>query len=143
MIAAESADACVAASDIVCTCTISLTPVFSASALRPGTHINAIGSYTPTMQEIDDETVTMAGKVFTEHVDGLWAAAGDILIPFNKGLISESKVTGELGDILTNTMRGRENDDEITLYESVGSCVLDISIAIFAFNLLQNQSVSV
>jgi ornithine cyclodeaminase/alanine dehydrogenase-like protein (mu-crystallin family) len=135
LIAAQSADDCVSAADIVCTCTTSLTPVFSAHALRPGTHINAIGSYTPFMQEIDEETVIKAGKIITEHVDGLWAAAGDILIPFNKGLITKDKVQGSVGDVLTKRIAGRANDEEITLYESVGSCVLDIAIAIEVYKI--------
>lgn len=135
IIAAKTADECVSASDIISTCTTSLKPVFSAGALQPGTHINAIGSFTPFMQEIDDETVIKSSKVITEHVDGLWAAAGDILIPFNKGMITEEKVNGSVGDVLTKRIAGRENDEEITLYESVGSCVLDIAIAIAVYNL--------
>lgn len=137
IIADSSADECVTASEIICTCTPSLKPVFNADALQPGTHINAIGSFTPFMQEIDDATVMKSSKVITEHVEGLWAAAGDILIPFNKGLFGKEKVNGSVGEVLTGKIVGRETKDEITLYESVGSCVLDIAIAIAVYNILK------
>lgn len=137
IIAAGSADECVSASEIVCTCTPSLKPVFNGDAIRPGTHINAIGSFTPFMQEIDDTTVMRAQKVITEHVEGLWAAAGDILIPFKKGLFGKDKVNGSVGEVLTGKMPGRESEDEITLYESVGSCVLDIAIAIAVYDIFK------
>ncbi|CAM4201565.1 ornithine cyclodeaminase family protein [Erysipelothrix aquatica] len=139
IIAAESADACVAASDIICTCTTSHTPVFSANVLREGAHVNAIGSFTPYMQEIEDEVVVKASRIITEHVDGLWAAAGDIIIPVEKGLVSKDKVVGSVGDVLAGNIIARENDHEITLYESVGSCVLDVAIAIASYETINNQ----
>ncbi|MBP1856390.1 ornithine cyclodeaminase [Clostridioides mangenotii] len=122
-------------SDIICTCTPSLTPVFNGSELKPGTHINAIGSFTPFMQEIDEETVVKAARIITEHVDGLWEAAGDILIPVEKGVVSKDKVVGSVGDCLVGNVIARENDEEITLYESVGSCVLDVSMAIATYEV--------
>lgn len=127
---AGSADEAVAAADVVCTCTTSKRPVFKGSSLRAGTHVNAIGSYAPDMQEIDSETVMRSSCVVTEHVEGLWAAAGDILDPFEKGLIDKDKVDGSVGDVLAGSVLGRQNDDQITLYESVGSAVLDLAIAV-------------
>jgi ornithine cyclodeaminase len=137
---AQSAEAAVSEADIVCTCTTSKKPVFKGSALRPGTHVNAIGSYTPEMQEIAFDTVTRASCIFTEHVDGLWAAAGDILQPFNKGLIERSKVKGSLGDLLSDSVSGRKSQDEITLYESVGSAVLDLALAVEAYRSVANST---
>lgn len=140
IIKCASANDCVRASDIISTCTTSLAPVFDAEALRPGTHLNAIGSFTPFMQEVDENTVMRASRVVTEHVSGLWEAAGDILIPFNKGLITKEKVTGSVGEMLVGKIPARESDAEITMYESVGSCVLDVAIAIAAYNAFKNSS---
>ena len=128
-----SGNECVAGSDIVSTVTPSRKPVFDADALQPGTHLNAIGSFTPFMQEIAEEAVQKASFVVTEHVDGLWAAAGDILIPFEKGLITRDKVRGSVGDLLAGKLPGRSDHAEITMYESVGSCVLDLAIAIAVY----------
>lgn len=136
IILSKSPNACVSESDIVCTCTTSLKPVFSGNDLKEGTHINAIGSFTSFMQEIDTETVIKSDKVITEHVEGLWEAAGDILIPFKEGNITKQKVSGTVGEVLTGKISGRECDREITLYESVGSGVLDIALAIAVYNRL-------
>lgn len=137
IIKASSGDDCAANSEIICTCTPSATPVFHADSLNPECHLNAIGSYTPFMQEVDEGTVMKANKIVTEHVDELWKVAGDILIPFNKGLITKEKVTGSVGDVLTNKVVGRENDKEITMYESNGSGALDLSIAIAVYEQFQ------
>lgn len=137
IIAANSSNECVRNADIICTCTTSKNPVFDGKYLKKGSHINAIGSFTSFMQEIDELTVLKATKVFTEHVEGLWEAAGDIIIPFNKGQITKDKINGSLGDIVVKKSVPRENDDEITLYESVGSGVLDISLAIYIYENLQ------
>ncbi len=136
IIAAPSAEACAASADIICTCTTSKTPVFPGAALKTGTHINAIGSFTSLMQEIDTETVVRADRIITEHVDGLWQAAGDILIPLEQGAITRDKVSGSVGDVLTGRIAARETDEQITLYESVGSGVLDIALAITAYEKL-------
>lgn len=137
---AESADQAVADADIVCTCTTSRRPVFKATSLKPGTHIDAIGSYAPDMQEIDAETVVRASRIITEHVDGLWAAAGDILDPLEKGLIDKSKVDGSVGDILAGSVPGRKDNDEITLYESVGSAALDLAIAVETYRQVSGSA---
>ena len=133
IIKCASADECAAGSDIVATCTTSAKPVFDGKSLQPETHINAIGSFTPLMQELDAETVVRSARVITEHVDGSWAAAGDILISFSQGLITKDKVAGSAGDLLTGKIRGRESGREITLYESVGSCMLDLALAVAVY----------
>ncbi len=130
----SSAKECVSEADIVCTCTASLKPVFDGKDLKPGTHVNAIGSFNRFMQEINEETVVRAARIITEHVDGLWdAEGGDIIVPLEKGLITKDKVVGDVGDCLAGRVQARENDEEITLYESVGSCVLDVSLAVATY----------
>lgn len=133
IIAAISGDECAEQADIICTCTTANTPVFSGEKLNPGTHINAIGSFTPFMQEIDEETVIKSSKILTEHIDGMLEVAGDILIPLNNGKIVKNDITGSIGDVLTKKVSSRENEKEITLYESVGSGVLDIGLSIYIY----------
>lgn len=130
IITAKTSDELVENVDVICTCTPSRKPVFNGDLLRPGMHVNAIGSFTPEMQEIDATTVQKATKLVTEHTEGLWQAAGDILIPYHQGLIDKNAVTGPLGEVLDDTEKQRTNNQEITLYESVGSGVLDIALAI-------------
>lgn len=139
IIAAKSSDELVTHSDIISTCTPSRKPVFDGSLLKPGTHINAIGSFTPEMQEIDVTTVKQAAKIITEHVEGLWQAAGDILIPLKQGLVNKDIVTGSVGEALVDSSKRRDDDQQITLYESVGSGVLDIALSIAVYEKLKNS----
>ncbi|MFV0504247.1 MAG: hypothetical protein ACK5LT_09820, partial [Lachnospirales bacterium] len=138
IVAATSNDECVKKSDIVCTCTTSSSPVFNGESVQEGTHINAIGSFTSFMQEIDEVTVKKANKIVTEHIEGLWEAAGDIIIPFENGLVDKSIITGTIGEAVVGKIKLRENDQEITLNESVGSGVLDIGLAIHLYKLINN-----
>ena len=92
--------------------------------LSPGSHINAIGSFTPSMQEVDLDTIRRAYVV----VDSLEAAlleAGDLLIPLNKEEITQDHIKAELGEIVLGQKPGRLNDHQITYFKSVGVAVQD------------------
>ncbi len=117
-----------AAADVICTATTSSTPVFSGHDLRPGTHINAIGAYTPEMQELDEHTIEQAYVVVDSRAAVL-AEAGDLMIPIQKGLIREDHIRAELGEIVSGDAPGRSTDDQITLFKSVGVAVQDAAAA--------------
>jgi ornithine cyclodeaminase/alanine dehydrogenase-like protein (mu-crystallin family) len=120
----ESPAAAVRDADIICTATTSRTPVFNGHDLKPGTHINGIGSFTPDMQEIDSLTVQRA-RVVVDSREAALAEAGDLLIPLKAGLISLDHIGTELGEIIAGTKPGRVNPDEITFFKSVGVAVQD------------------
>ena len=124
---AETASEAVAASDVVCTATTSKTPVFSHTDVRPGTHINAIGSFTPQMQELPGEIVA-SSLLVVDSREAAWAESGDLIIPRNEGRINEDSVHAEIGDIVNGQKSGRDNDEQITLYKSVGNAVQDVSV---------------
>ena len=130
---AHTANECVRRADIVTTATTSTTPVFSDDYISEGTHINAVGSFTPYMQEIDSKTVVRAEKIVTDNQDEVWKVAGDLLVPLKQGKIAASKLYAELGDIVMGRIPGRENEREITIYESVGFAALDIAVAVRAY----------
>lgn len=123
-------DAALAESDVVCTATTSTTPVFRDAALKPGTHINAIGAFTPEMQEIPVETVKRA-KIVVDAVAAVLAEAGDLINALNSGAIDRERITLELGQIASGAT-GRIDDSEITLFKSVGNAVQDITVARYA-----------
>ncbi len=113
----------VAEADIVITATTSPVPTFSGSALRPGTHVNAVGAYQADRRELDEETMLRSYVV----VDGRKAAgveAGELVIP---GIEADA----ELGEILTGQKPGRVDDQQITLFKSVGIAVQDAVCASF------------
>jgi len=130
-------DDALAESDVVCTATTSKTPVFNDAALKSGAHINAIGAFTPQMQEIPVETVKRA-KIVVDAVDAVLAEAGDLINPINRGEIDREKVSLELGQIASGRS-GRTDDTEITLFKSVGNAVQDIIVARFAVKEAERQ----
>jgi len=102
--------------------------VFSGQDLRPGTHINAIGVYTPEMQELDEHAVVQA-YVVVDSREAVLAEAGDLMIPIQKGLIRKNHIRAELGEIVSGDARGRSTEDQITLFKSVGIAVQDAAAA--------------
>ncbi|MCH7586558.1 MAG: ornithine cyclodeaminase family protein [Chloroflexi bacterium] len=123
----RAADA-VARADIICTATTSSTPVFNGRDLRPGTHINAIGSYTPEMQEIDAETIQRA-RVVVDSREAALAETGDLIIPIQTGDYTAASIHAELGEIFLGIEKGRTDPRQITLFKSVGIAVQDVVAA--------------
>lgn len=115
-------------SDVICTATTSSIPVFDDADVQPGTHINAVGAYTPEMQEIPSQTV-IRSKVVIDHHEAALAEAGDLLIPIERGLIGADHIHAELGEIVSGGKSGRESSAEITLFKSVGVAVQDVAAA--------------
>jgi ornithine cyclodeaminase len=121
--AADPAQA-VAGADIICAATTALTPVFADRDLKPGVHINAIGSYTPDMQEVPAETLRRA-TVVVDSREACLAEAGDLIQPIRAGLFDEGHIHAELGEIVLGRKPGRRSDAEITCFKSVGLAVQD------------------
>ncbi|MCS7145565.1 MAG: ornithine cyclodeaminase family protein [Nitrososphaerota archaeon] len=122
--AQELVEAC----DVIITATTSKTPVVWKDWVRPGTHISAIGAYTPEMAEIDPRVLASAKLV----VDSLKAAreeAGDIIQAVNAGLIRWDNVYGEIGEIIAGRKPGRLREDEVTVFKTVGTAAQDAAVA--------------
>jgi len=124
--------------DIVCTATTSSTPVFADADIKPGTHISAIGSYTPDMQEVPSETVARALVVVDSRLAAL-AETGDLLKPMQEGLFGEEHISGELGEIVLGRKPGREASEQITYFKSVGVAVQDAMAAQLALRNARNH----
>jgi ornithine cyclodeaminase len=124
--------------DIVCTATTSDTPVFADTDLKPGTHISAIGSYTPEMQEVPAETVARALVVVDSRTATL-AETGDLLQPIQAGLFGEDHISAELGEIILDRKPGRQSPEQITYFKSVGVAVQDAMAAQLALQNAQKM----
>lgn len=118
----------VSQADVICTATTSSSPVFDPEDIPPGVHINAVGAYTPTMQEIPSETVAVS-KVVVDSRKGCLAEAGDILIPLNQGLFDTSHISTELGELVIEERIIRTGKSDKTLFKSVGNAVQDLAVA--------------
>ena len=111
--------AAVAQADVICTATNSERGLFDGAWLRPGTHINAVGSFTAKMCELDPETVRRS-RVFVDSHTAAQVEAGEIVQAIAAGAIAYSHVAGDLGGLLQGNVAGRRSDEEITLFKSVG-----------------------
>lgn len=111
--------------DIICTVTSSKEPVVMGEWITAGTHINAVGSSTVNARELDTDAVVRS-KLFTDRYESLFNEAGDFLIPKKEGAVSDDHVKAEIGEVLLGIKKGREEDDEITLFKSLGIAVEDI-----------------
>lgn len=129
LIAAASSDEAVEGADILVTMTPSLKPVFNADKVKPGCTVSCVGAYQPHMQEMDPKILPRASKIYFDSQSAVLAESGDIIIPLNDGTISESAFTGELGDVLLGNLVGRENDEEIIVFETVGIGTQDLMAA--------------
>ncbi|MFZ3066778.1 MAG: hypothetical protein ACYC0J_07600 [Gammaproteobacteria bacterium] len=126
-------DAALKGADIITTVTSSNTPVFDGRLIEKGAHINGMGSYTPLMQELPEALITRASKIFFDTSEGVLAEAGDIIVPLKKELISANDLCGDLGNVYLGNAKGRETEDEITVFKSVGTAVLDVVTVYFIY----------
>lgn len=122
------AEAAVRAADIVVTASSSPTPVFEGGWLKPGAHINNIGSHSPAARELDTETVKRSYYV-ADLKEANLAEAGDILIPIEEGAVTADHIAADLGEVVTGKKPGRTSEDQITLFKSCGLAIQDISSA--------------
>jgi ornithine cyclodeaminase/alanine dehydrogenase len=131
--AIESADILAAASN-------AHDPIFPGEWLRPGTHINGVGSHAPKMRELDTTTIVRSLVVADQKMACL-AEAGDIIIPIQEGAITEAHIHGELGQVITGEVAGRTSDEQITLFKSVGLAIQDVATAARVYALAQEKGV--
>jgi alanine dehydrogenase len=114
-----------AENDIVVTASSSKTPVFEAAWIRPGTHINGIGSHSPDARELDTDLVRRA-TVVSDLPAARLAEDADFMVPIQEGAITPEHVGTSLGEVLLGTKPGRTSRDEVTLFKSGGLAVQDV-----------------
>lgn len=114
--------------DIVCTCTSSREPVLRGVWLSPGAHVNAVGASVPTARELDSTAVQRA-RLYVDRRESALNEAGDFLVPKAEGVISDSHIIAEVGEVLEGRAPGRGSDAEITLFKSLGLAIEDVASA--------------
>ena len=130
--ACGSAEQAVAGAGIVVTATSSAEPVLRREWLAPGTHINAVGACLPRHRELDANTVAAAG-FFADSRESVRGESGDFLLALAEGAIGPDHIRAELGEILIGSAPGRADDQEITVFESLGIAVVDLAAAALAY----------
>jgi ornithine cyclodeaminase len=110
--------------DVICTTTTATEALFDPSYVMGGTHINAIGAFKPTMQEIPGQTVSRS-RLFVDNRAGALYEAGDIVRAIDAGAIDATHIVGEIGEVIGGRVVGRRSSDEVTLFKSVGMAAQD------------------
>jgi ornithine cyclodeaminase/alanine dehydrogenase-like protein (mu-crystallin family) len=126
--ASDDLAAAVATADIVSAATLSIEPLIRGAWLKPGTHIDLVGGFTPRMREADDEAIRRS-RVYVDTRAGATGEAGDIVQPLASGVLAETDIRGDLFGLARGEVAGRRSDDEITLFKSVGTALEDLAAA--------------
>jgi ornithine cyclodeaminase/alanine dehydrogenase-like protein (mu-crystallin family) len=126
-----------AKADIVCCATLSTTPLIQADWLKPGTHLDLIGSFTPTMREADDACFAL-GRVYVDSLDAL-AESGDLVDTIRNGTLRPAAIAGTLAQLCAGAIAGRGTDEEITVFKAVGTALSDIAAGALVYRTLQRM----
>jgi len=118
-----------AGADVVATATTSPSPIFDGDDLSPGVHINGVGSHAPKARELDTRTVVRS-KIVCDSVAACLVEAGDLLIPIEEGALNKSDIHGGLAEVISGQLPGRQSNEEITLFKSVGLAFQDAATAL-------------
>lgn len=121
-----------AEADVLVTATTSSEPVVSGHDLRPGTTVIAVGAFRPDMREVDTDLVTRAG-IYVDSYEGALNEAGDLLIPLEQGHLQREEIRGELAELVSGDVPGRQSDNEVILFKSVGLAIEDTATAVLAY----------
>ena len=139
--ATSSGEALAGASLVACA-TASRQPLFSWNEVEAGTHINAIGAFTPQMCEVDPDTLAHA-RIVIDQREAALTEAGDLLQPLAAGLIPGPETWIELGDLVTSKQVVRRTKDEVTFFKSVGVAVQDVAAALYVYKKARELGIGI
>lgn len=125
-------DAAVSEADVISTATMAKDPLVEGRWLRPGTHLDLVGSFLPDHREVDDEAVVRSDVYVDDRLATL-TEDGDLVIPLAAGLITADDVRADLWELCRGDVPGRADADAITLFENGGGGHLDLMTARFAW----------
>lgn len=114
--------------DIICTVSPGKEPVLSLDMVKPGCHINAVGTFSPATREVASDLMA-AGTLYADQVEAMKRESGEFLIPKAEGLLDDCAIVGSIGELLLGRIRGRENAEEITIFDALGLAVEDVAAA--------------
>lgn len=132
-IEAASAEEAVADADIIVTATSAREPVLVWEWVRPGAHINAVGSSVPAARELSSSLVA-AASLFVDRRESTVRESGDYLFALKDGAIGgPGHIKGEIGELLLGIVPGRQSNEELTLFKSLGLAIEDVAAAAFLY----------
>jgi ornithine cyclodeaminase/alanine dehydrogenase-like protein (mu-crystallin family) len=126
--AAETVEEAVAAADIVCTVTSASEPILKGAWVRPGTHLNLVGSSHAGPVEVDSDLVVRS-RFIVDSREGVLNQGAEFLRAKAAGLIGDDHIMAEIGQVLSGEIEGRRSIEEVTIYKSLGHIVQDLASA--------------
>ena len=135
-----SVDAALFGAEVVCTTTAATEPIVEKRWLASGAHVNAVGSCFPTTRELDTETVAHS-SFFTDRRESCLNEAGDYILAAAEGAVGPEHIKAEIGEVLAGMHPGREHEDELTVFESLGIAVEDLASAELVARRAREQGV--
>src|SRR5262249_22053766 len=139
---AATAEDAVRDADVVVTATYAPEPIVERAWLKPGTHINAVGSSIPSTRELDSATMRDAA-LFVDRRESTVNESGDFLIPQREGVIGPGHIRAEIGELLIGSGEGRRNNDELTVFKSLGLAVEDLAAAEYVLQRAEAEDAGV
>ena len=124
--------------DIICAATAATEPVLLGEWLAPGAHVNAVGASQNHAREIDSAAVVRS-RLYVDRRESALKEPGDIITPIRNGEITADHIVGEVGEVLIGKAPGRANDQEITLFKSLGLAIEDLASAHFLYAEAKRQ----
>jgi len=118
----------VADADIICTLCPAKEPYLTRDMVKPGVHINAVGTFSPVTREVSSDLVA-AARLYSDHTPATKKESGEYLIPLQEGLITEDHIIGSVGELLLGRAEGRASNRDITVFDALGLAVEDIASA--------------
>jgi len=118
----------VAQADIVCTVSSASEPILKGEWVRPGTHVNVVGSGYAGPAEVDNELVARA-RFIADSREGVLLQGAEFLRAKAAGLVNDEHIVAEIGEVLIGKLPGRQTEEEITVYKSLGHIVQDLASA--------------
>ncbi|WP_439687785.1 Delta(1)-pyrroline-2-carboxylate reductase [Cupriavidus oxalaticus] len=134
---AERLDAAACAADIISAATLSTDPLIRGEFLRPGTHVDLIGGFTPAMREADD--ACFGGTSVFVDTDEAALKSGDLLSPLANGMLARADIRSDLAGLCREAHAGRSAVEEITVFKAVGTALEDLAAAVMCFEAVANH----
>lgn len=125
--------------DVISTATLSPTPIIKGEWIKPGTHLDLIGSHKPDTREIDDDAIRL-GKIYVDSYEGAIHETGELAIPLAQGIISKENIVGNIKELLSDIAPKRNSASEITIFKSAGLAIEDLASAILLYKKAKSLS---
>lgn len=123
--------------DIVSSATISTEPLVKGAMLKPGTHVDLVGAFTPDMRESDDEAIRKS-RVYVDTREGATKEAGDIVQAIGSGALTKDGIVADLQELARGEKHGRQSPEEVTLFKSVGAALEDLAAGIAVYSAVSS-----